>query len=307
MKKSLSNLATALFSTGKRSNWFYLFAFVPILLFSYFSAEFPLVLMIPLYAFIILLLKKHKLFSHPKPPVGQRLLGLIVLLASFFAYFVVSPFFPQASFYGFANYFIYTVGLFLIFFEIHVLREAFSPLFLIGASLSSSYASDFAGTLFNPYLPHFTSFIVSLLKATGMAVTQSQTYPRMIVLFGSKGPIQLSINWACVGFISTYIFSIILVVLLYEDPSNIKTKITWSIIGVLGTFVVNIIRILSLVAGIYFYGNEYGQVIHSYIGYFLFITWSVIFFYLFSRRNTISQKIRLVHAKIWRRGTPAPS
>ena len=306
MKKSLTNLATAFFSTEKRSNSFYLLAFVPILLLSYSYAEFPLGLMIPLYGFILLLLKKHKLFPRPEPPVVQKLFGLVVVFASFFVYFIVSPFFPEAGFYGFANYFVYIIGLFLVFFEIHALKEAFSPLFLIGAFVSSSVISNWAGSLFKPYIPHFTLFVVNILKATGMAVTQSMSNPNMIVLHTSKGLVSLVFVWACVGFISTYIFSIILVVILSEEPSNIKTKIIWSIIGVLGIFALNILRIVTLFAGYYFYGYEYGQIVHSYIGYILFILWSLIFLYLFSKRNTISLKIRLLHAKIWKRGTSSP-
>jgi len=89
-----------------------------------------------------------------------------------------------------------------------------------------------------------------------------------------------------------YIFSIILVVIMSEDPSSTKTKVIWSIIGMLGTFFIGIIRLVTIFVGFYFYGYEQGQIIHSYIGYILFILWSLIFLYLFSKRNTISQKIR---------------
>lgn len=301
IKASLSNLVTAFSSTERRSKSFYLLAFVPFLLLSLYYAhvhtEFLLGLMIPLYGFLILLLKKHKLFSHPEPHVVQKLFGLVVVFASFFVYFIVSPFFPQAGFYGFANYFVYLIGLFLLFFEIRAFKEAFSPLFLIVASISSATVSDLAGTLFQPYIPNFTSFITNILRATGMAVTQSSSYPNVIRMHTAKGPVSLVFVWACVGFISMYIFSIILVVILSETPGNIKTKIIWSIIGVLGILALNILRIIALSAGYYFYGYEYGETIHSYIGYILFITWSLIFLYLFSKRNTILQKIRRIYAK----------
>jgi len=262
--------------------------------------------MIPIYGFTLLLMKKHKLFSRPEPPVVQKLFGLVVVFASFFVYFIVSPFIPNAAFYGFGNYFVYIIGLFLVFFEIHALKEAFSPLFLIGAFVSSSVISNWAESLFKPYIPDFTLFIINLLRATGIEVTQSFSYPNVIVSQASKGPTALVIVWACVGFISMYIFSTILVVILSETPSNIKTKITWSIIGVLGIFALNILRIVTLIAGYYFYGYETGQIIHSYIGYILFITWNMVFLYLFSKRNTISLKIRLFNAKIWKRGAPSP-
>ena len=294
MKKSLGNVATV-FSSMEKSNSFYLLAFLPLLLISYFYASYPLGLMVPLYGFILLLMKKHKLFSRPEAPSVQKMFGLIVVFASFFVYFIVSPFFPTAVFYGFANYSVYIIGLFLVFFEIHALKEAFSPLFLIGAFVSGSVISNWAESLFKPYIPDFTLFIINILRATGIEVTQS--YPNVIVSQASKGPTSLIIVWACVGFISMYIFSTILVVILSETPSNIKNKIIWSIIGVSGILALNILRIVTLIAGYIFYGYETGQIIHSYIGYILFITWSMIFLYLFSKRDKISQKIRTMFAR----------
>lgn len=260
---------------------------------SYFYIHYLLGLMIPLYGFIILLLKKEKLFSHSEPQLAQRILGLMVVVASFFVYFLVSPFFPNVVFYGLANYLVYIIGLLLVFFEIYALREAFSPLFLVAASVSSSYVSGLAESLFSRFIPQFVSFITVILRAIGIAATQLSSNPDMIVLNTSNGSIQLWFVWACVGFISTYIFSIILVILLAEESSNIKTKVIWAIIGVFGTFTVNIIRIVTLLAGFHSFGYEYGLTIHSYIGYILFITWSLIFLFLFSKRSIILQKMRL--------------
>lgn len=249
-----------------------------------------------MYGFILLLLKKHKLFSHPEADTVQKLLGSLVVFSSFFVYFVVSPFFPSAVFYGFANYFVYIIGLLLVFFEIHALKEAFSPLFLIIAFVSSSYISDLAESFFTPYLPNFTSFIATTLRTIGVAATYSSS--NVITLHTSNGPISLTNAWPCVGFTSVYIFSMILAVILSEDPSHAKTKMIWAVTGVLGTFFVNIIRLVAVFVGFYFYGYKLGGTIHSFIGYILFIAWTVIFLYLFSKRNVISQKARIVRPRI---------
>lgn len=271
---------------------------------SYFYIKSPFGLVIPLYGFIILILKKHKLFSHLGAHTVQKLFGLLVIFASFFVYFAVSPFFPSAVFYGFANYFVYNVGLFLVFFEIRALKEAFSPLFLIVAFVSSAYLSDLAESLFTPYLPRFTSFIAAILRAMGIEATYSSSNPNAIILHTSNGAISLINAWPCIGFISMYIFSMILVVILSEDPSDAKTKVIWSIAGVLGTFFVNLIRVVAVFVGYYFYGYKLGGTIHSFIGYILFIAWTMIFLYLFSKRNVISQKTRIVHARIWKNAPP---
>lgn len=296
MKRNINNLVSALFSPGNKSKSFYTLALVPSVLISYFYVESPYGLAIPLYAFIILLLKKHKLFPRPEAGAMQKAFGLMVILASFFVYFLVSPFFPNVAFYGFANYSLYIVGLFLVFFEVKALKEAFSPLFLIVAVFIGSFISNLAKSFFTPYLPHFTSFITGLLKALGIAAKQSRSNPNVIMLYTFKGPISLMIIWGCVGFISMFVFSIILIVIMSEDPSSTQTKVLWSIFGVLGTFFVNIIRIATIFVGFYFFGYEY-DIVHLYIGYILFITWSVIFFYLFSKRNVLSQKMKMIHVK----------
>jgi len=297
MERSLSNLVTDPFSTENKPKSFYLLALVPLPLIFYFYVQSPFGLMIPLYGFSLLVLKKHKLFPQPRPGVIQKLFGLIVILASFFTYYIVSPFFPKAVFYGFGNYFVYTIGLFLIFFQIRALKEAFSPLFLTVAFVASSFVSDFADSLFLPFIPQFTSFIASILSTLGIAATYSPSSPNTIVLNTMKGSLPLAIAWACVGFTGMYIFSIIIVLIMSEDPSSPKTKVIWSIIGVLGVFFIGIIRLITIFVGFYFYGYEYGQIVHSFIGYILFITWTMIFLYSFSKRNVISKKIGIIYSK----------
>jgi len=298
MKRSLSNLVNAPFSKENISKSFYLLALVPFILISYFYVQYPFGLIIAFYMFIILVIKEHKLFSHPSAGVIQKLFGLIVIFASFFAYFIVSPFLPNAVFYGFANYSLYIIGLFLIFFQIRALKEAFSPLFLVVSFVTSPYVSDFAESLFSPFMPQLTSFIASILSTLGIAAKYSPSNPMMITLNTMKGPLLLAIVWACVGFVSMYVFSIILALIMSEDPSNAKTKVIWSIIGVLGTFFIGIIRLVTIFVAFYFYGYEQGQIVHSFIGYILFIAWTVIFLYSFSKRDVISQKIRMLYTKI---------
>lgn len=300
MKKSLGNIAKVVFSTEKRSYSFYILAFVPVVSMSYFLTQSPYGLAIPLYGFILLLLKKHKLFSHRDPGAIQKAFGLVMVLASFFVYFAVAPFFPTALFYGSANFSLYIIGLFLMFFEVRALKESFSTLFLVIAPFIGSSISDLAKSYFKPHLPEFTSFIASLLRAIGMNITQSLN-PNVISFYTLNGRISLMIIWGCVGFTSMFIFSIILILLMSEDPSSVKTKVVWSIIGVLGTFLVNIIRLLAIFIGFYFYGYQFFEV-HLYLGYILFISWSVIFLFLFSKRNVISQKIRMLQTNIRSKG-----
>jgi len=297
MKRNLRNLVAALFSKENKSRSFYVLALVPTILMSYSHVHSPLGPTIPLYSFIILILKKQKLFPDSKVHNIQKLFGLTMLCVSFFAYFIASPLYSDISFYGFANYSLYIVGLFLIFFPVIALKEAFSPLFLAASVFIAPFISKRAELYLTPYLPHFTSFIASLLRAIGMKVAQSSSYPNMITLsYTLKSPISLMIAWGCVGFYSMFVFCVILIIIMLEDPSSTKTKVLWSTLGVLGTFLVNIIRIVTLFVGLYFYGYEFYDT-HLYTGYILFITWIAVFFYLFAKRNIILQKIRTMRTK----------
>lgn len=297
MKRNLGNPLKTSFSTKNISAIFYVLALVPLILMALSYATYLFGVMIPLYGYVLLILKKDKVFSYQRAGTIQKLFGLLVVFASFFVYYIVSPFIPTAAFYGFANYTVYVVGLFLVFFEIHALKEAFSPLFLVLAFVTSSIVSNFAGLLFTPFIPQFTSFNASILKAIGVSATYSTSSSNSITVNTVNGPVQLSIIWACVGFATMYIFSIILVVVMAEVPSNLKTKVIWAVIGLIGTFFINLLRLIAVLVG-YSYGYETGDMIHPYIGYILFLTWSAIFLYAFSKRSFFSQKIRTMHAAI---------
>jgi len=297
LRRSLNNLAIALSSRENIAKSFYLFALIPLILMFFSYARSPLGLIVPIYGFILLVLKRHKLFSHQRAGLFQKLLGLVTVVASFFAYFLISPFFPGIVFYGYANYFFYTIGLFLVFFQIQALKEAFSPLFLVATFVTSSIVSDVAKSVFASFIPQLTSFIANVLNVLGIAATYSTHAPNTIVLNTTKGSVPLTIDWACIGFTTVYLFSIILVVIMYEGLSDTKTKVIWSTVGVLVTFLIAGIRLVAIFAGFYFLGSEYGQMIHRYGGYVLLITWSVIFFYLFSKRNVIIQKMKEIYTK----------
>ena len=294
MKRIVNRLDMAFFWLKKRINLFYVLSFVPLILIAY-CEVFGVV--IAMYGFILLLIKKRNLSHRHEAGKTQKVLGLTVILGSFFVYYALVPFFQYVAFYGRANYAAYILGLFLIFFDISALREAFTPLFLIVAATSSSFISRWLEPHLTPYIPHFTSLIVAILKALGLRVTTDD--PNIIVLHTLKGPLLTEFVWGCVGVSSTLIFSIILIIVLFEEPTRLKTKILWSVIGILGTLFVNVIRVTTIFLADYFYGSEVGGKVHYIIGYVLFITWLAIFFYTFSKRRVILGKIQSVKQKLF--------
>ena len=283
--EDVRRLTTTFFSRENKLNSFYVLAFLPLLLVAYFYAQWPFGLVIPIYGFMILVLKKQKLSLCKEASLIQKLIGLLVTASSFLLYYVLSPFFPDAAFYGAANYCVYLLGLFLIFFRFNALKEAFSPLFLIAAAISINFVSSSIEPLFNPYIPYFASFIADTLKTIGIGVRISPRSPTIMVLQTLKGPLTLQFVWGCVGFASMFIFSIIIIIVLAESPGNFKTKALWYVLGIVGTFFLNILRVVLIFVTDYFYGYEVGAFFHYFIGYILFITWTSVFLYIFQKKT----------------------
>jgi len=223
----------------------------------------------------------------------QKILGSVVVVCSFFVYYGVVLLSPRASFYTAANYVVYLFGLFLIFFEFSALREAFAPLFLITAATSSSFVSVWLKPFLSPFANDFAHIIVNILRAVGIDASTYYLGNTPIVTFPSLSGkmIPSAFVYECIGVYSALVFSIILVVILFEDPSDLKVRVAYSIAGVFGTFALNILRVTVIFLVDYFYGVEVGGFVHYVIGYILFTAWLVFFLYVYSKREIVQAKI----------------
>jgi exosortase/archaeosortase family protein len=279
----------------QKSNIFYVLAFLPLLpleLYRYFFFGDVLGTIIPLYGFLILLIKKDKLSKHlAKTNLLQKILGITVVVSSFFVYYAVAPFFRPAGFYGVANYTVYLVGLLLIFFKVQVFTQAFTALFLIVASALTGLGFRWIESQMSSTVPYYVRLFSVVLGFFG--IRNSVPNPTTISLYTPRGGLPVLFEAGCIGVYSIIVFSIIIVVTMVETPASRRTKLLWSIIGLIGVFVLNIIRLLIVVTSMYFYGYDFGQRVHQVIGYILFLSWLGLFFLLFSKRQTIVRKIQL--------------
>ena len=285
----MSKLDAILSTFKERINTFYLLAFIPLLLLTYYYVTWPFAMIIPIFGFILLLIKKQKLqLCHPAEHI-QKALGLLIIIGSFFAYYLIVPFFPSTSFYTAANYVIYLLGLSLTFFEAPALKETFSSIFLIVAATSSSFISTWLEPHLSPHVtPQFAHLLEGILNAFGVQATVHFPNNLPVISFPTiqGGTIAALFVWSCVGVSSVLIFSIILVVLLIEEPSNLKSKIIWSLVGIFGVLALNVLRVLIIFIADYFYGAEVGGKVHYVIGYVVFITWLIIFLYVYSKKTS---------------------
>jgi exosortase/archaeosortase family protein len=284
-----------LFLSKNRAKIFYTLAFIPLILIVYYQPGWPFAVISPAYGFILLILKKDAFFSRNEADNIQKILGIILVVVSFLVYYPLVFLFPKARFYNVVNYAIFILGLFLVFFEVSALKEAFTSLFLIVAATLNSLLFEWLEPFLSPYINHFVSLMNVILTALGMRVTTR--YPNIITLYAPSGPIPGTITWGCVAG-SGIVFSIILVVFLLEETAPPRTKLFWAIIGIIGTFIINIIRVTIIFLSWHLYGFETGEKVHWVLGYALFITWLTIFLYTFAQRQAIFKSNHIAKTQI---------
>lgn len=285
----MSKLHKVFPSLKERINIFYLLALAPLLIFAYSHSGWAFSIVIPLFGFILILIKKQNLQLYLEAKRIQKALGLLIMFGSFFVYYALIPFLPLVTFYTTANYVIYLLGLCLTFFEASALKEIASSIFLIVAATASPFISDWLELYLSPYVTlQFAYLIQGILNSVGVNATILQSNSQLpLISFPTSqgGQVTALFNWYCVGVSSLLIFSTILVILLIEEHSNLKSRMIWSIIGISGLLILNVARVVIILLADYFYGAEVGGTIHYVIGYTIFITWLIIFLYLFSKKT----------------------
>jgi exosortase/archaeosortase family protein len=296
MKLKTLGFAQILLFLKEKVNLFYILAVAPIFLILYYNGW---ILGIAFYGFLFLFLKNQKLQSAKEPRYAQRVLGFIVIISSFLVYYALVLVIPTAGFYGAQNYIVYLFGLFLIFFDWSALREAFTPLFFITAATGSSFVADLLEPILSPHLGDIANIIVKTLSALGInaSISYDSNLPTISFRSLSGNFIAATFAYGCIGVFSALVFSIILVVVLFEDPSSWKVRILASIIAVSGTFALNIVRVTGIFLTDYFYGAEAGATVHYVIGYAFFSAWLIVFLYVYSKRKTIQVKIQSLSRK----------
>lgn len=282
---------------------FYILAFAPILLIFFIE---PFNAVISFYGFLIFFLKSQKLTEIKEASFAQKILGLVVIVCSFLASFLVTAVFPSAAFYGGANYALYLLGIFAVFFSFSAIREALAPLFLVAATTSSSLVSESLKPFLSPFSNDFAHIILSVLNALGVRAHIYYAGTTPVIAFPSLSGrlIAAAFVYECIGVYSALVFSIILVVILLEDSSSVKMKTAFAIAGIMGTFALNIVRVTIILLTDYFYGLEVGGNVHYIIGYILFSIWLAVFFLTYSKRQTVKAKLTGLWHKI--NPTPAP-
>ena len=239
-------------------------------------------------------MKKDKLAEYiSETSCIQKVFGTIIVLGSVFVYYAIAPFFPQADFYGLVNYTLHLIGLFLIFFRVSAFKQGFTAFFLIAASGFTGLTFRWIEIQMSPTVPYYVSLFSSLLTLFG--INHRMPDSTSIFLYTPRGILPVAFEAGCIGIYSVIIFSIIIALTMIETSTRRRTKLLWSALGLIGLFVLNIIRLFIVIVSMNFYGWDFGQSVHQVIGYVLFLSWLAIFLLLFTERQNILGKIRLIH------------
>jgi len=136
-----------------------------------------------------------------------------------------------------------------------------------------------------PLVPFTTSLTTTILNGIGI---QTTTNGNIITFLSQQGDsISLAIVGECTGIVSLGTFTIALIIVLTTFPQSITRKsVVLITIGYIGTYCTNIARIVLIALSGYFFGPQ-GVIeqVHVHIGWILFSTWMIIFWYYYFTRQ----------------------
>jgi len=279
-----------------RLNIFYILAFAPLAMITYYNIRYLSPLM---FGFLLLFLKSQELSVIHEAIRIQRVAGLTVLLGSFILCCSLVHFFPFFPFYGVAaSYSVYIFGLFLTFFDLRALKKAFTPIFIIVAASSISFISISLKLWLSPYMiPRFVSIVGTILNALGVKTIILD--PSILILNTAQGTIAFRIIWECIGVYGTLVFSLVMIIVIFEEHDGLKTKMLWAVLGIVGVLVLNVLRVVIILMLAPYYTFEVVEsLFHPFLGYILFFPWLGLFLYTFPKRHEILKKIRLIRQKL---------
>jgi exosortase/archaeosortase family protein len=140
-------------------------------------------------------------------------------------------------------------------------------------------------TLTAPLIPFTLSLTTIVLDVIGLQYT---TYGNIITFISQNGdPISIAIVGECTGIISLGTFTIALIIVLTTFPKCITRKNLGIVaVGYIGTYCANISRIVLIIMSGYFFGpSGVIEQVHVHIGWILFSSWMIIFWYYFFTRH----------------------
>jgi len=197
--------------------------------------------------------------------------------------------------FGIFDMLVMLVGLYLIFFGLRATRF-FLPLIAYTIILLVGYQLEFLLEQVKVLEYFLASLMGSMLKSLNIV---SWVAGNIVIMIDRTGETHnLAIDGPCTGIKGMLAYGALAALLVFDVKAPVKRKAIAILIGLLGTLLVNILRLALIFLAVYFLGVEAGLLIHTYLGYSLFIIWvlsfwTIAFKYLSplkSNKSTVSRQ-----------------
>jgi exosortase/archaeosortase family protein len=190
----------------------------------------------------------------------------------------------STSSFGIFDMLVMLVGLYSIFFGLGATRF-FMPLIAYTVILLLGYQLEFLLEQVK-VLEYFLAWLMgSFLDSLNIA---SWVAGNVVIMIDRTGTTHnLAIDGPCTGIKGMLAYGSLAALLVIDVKSSMKKKAIATSVGLLGTLLVNILRLTMIFLAVYFLGIEVGLLIHTYLGYGLFILWVVSFWSLAFKYLTV--------------------
>lgn len=199
--------------------------------------------------------------------------------------------------YSIGEYSVLLSGIGLILFGVLKMRSLVLPVLIPFIAIMGydgyRFFLEYMDMVTAPLIPFTTSLSTTILNGIGI---QTITHGNIITFLSQNGDfINLAIIGECTGIVSLGTFTIALIIVLTTFPQSITRKSLGIItIGYIGTYGANIGRIVLIALSGYFFG-PLGVIeqVHVHIGWIMFSSWMIIFWYYYFTRQigiTFSKK-----------------
>lgn len=190
------------------------------------------------------------------------------------------------SSFGIFDMLVMLVGLYSTFFGLRATRF-FAPLIAYSIILLVGYQLEFLLEQVRVLEFFLASLMGYLLKGLNIA---SWVTGNIVIMIDRVGETHnLVIDGPCTGVKGILAYGSLAVLLVFDVKASLRRKLIATSIGVLGTLLVNILRLALIFLAVYFLGIDVGLLIHTYLGYGLFIFW-VLSFWTVAFRYLTPQK-----------------
>jgi exosortase/archaeosortase family protein len=233
----------------------------------------------------LLFLSRKKIeYLEEKQKIITIAIGFFICVLSF----ATIPIGFSNSPYSIGEYSVLLSGIGLILFGLLKMRTFLLPVLIPFVAIMGYdgylFFLKYIDELTAPLIPFTITITTTIINGIGI---HTLTKGNNITFLSQNGdPISLAIIGECTGIVSIGTFTIALIIVLLAIPHSITRKgLVLIAIGYLGTYCANIVRIVMIfLSGYYFGPSGVIEQVHIHIGWILFSSWMIIFWYYYLTR-----------------------